>query len=70
VLGVQCKLTETLERHDAVDWKLRYIQLVMAELLSAGWRSALEASLSSSWQPAHLGVEQLIKHAARIRLAP
>ena len=63
VLGVECKLTETLERHDPVGWKEPYLQPLMAELVSDGWRSILEASQSGSWQPAHLGVEQLIKHA-------
>ena len=63
VLGIECKLTETLERHDPVDWKKPYLQPPMGKLLSEGWRSVLEASLSGSWQPAHLGVEQLIKHA-------
>jgi hypothetical protein len=63
VFGIECKLTETLERHDSVDWKPPYFRPVMAELLGAGWRSVLQASLSGSWQAAHLGVEQLIKHA-------
>lgn len=63
VLGIECKLTETLECHDPADWKEPYLQPVMAELLSERWRSVLEASLSGSWRPAHLGVEQLIKHA-------
>ena len=34
MLGVECKLTETLERHDAVGWKTPYLQPIMAELLS------------------------------------
>jgi len=63
VLGVECKLTETLERHNPVDWKEPYLQPVMAGLLSDDWHSIVEASLSGSWQPAHVGLEQLIKHA-------
>ncbi len=63
VLGVECKLTETLEHHSPVAWKEPYLQPVMVGLLSDEWRSIVEVSLSGSWQPVHLGVEQLIKHA-------
>jgi hypothetical protein len=62
-LGVECKLTETLERHEPVEWKEPYVQPEMAGLVGHGWGSVLRASLSGSWRPAHLGVEQLVKHA-------
>jgi hypothetical protein len=35
----------------------------MAKLLSAGWGDVFRASLTGEWTPAHLGIEQLIKHA-------
>jgi hypothetical protein len=35
----------------------------MASLLDDGWRLVLDSSLSREWVPAHLGIEQLIKHA-------
>lgn len=63
VLGVECKLTETLERHQLVGWKGPYREPAMAGMLSDGWRQVLEASLAGSWQPVHVGVEQLVKHA-------
>ena len=35
----------------------------MSALLDRGWSDVFDASLTGSWQPEHLGVEQLIKHA-------
>jgi hypothetical protein len=35
----------------------------MRSLLDGGWREVFTASLERTWTPAHLGLEQLIKHA-------
>jgi hypothetical protein len=35
----------------------------MSALLDGGWSEVFFASVTGSWQPAHMGLEQLIKHA-------
>ena len=63
IVGVESKLTEYLPRHRPVDWRPPYEQDVTKDLLTDGWRAVLEDSLAGRWQPSHLHVEQLIKHA-------
>jgi hypothetical protein len=63
LVGVESKLTETLEPHQPVRWKTPYRSVQMSSLLDGGWSNALLASLSGDWAPQHLGLEQLIKHA-------
>jgi hypothetical protein len=67
VVGVESKLTETLAPHHPVSWRDPYWSAEMATLLDDRWRAAFEDSLHGRWQPSHLGVEQLIKHALAIR---
>ena len=63
VVGVESKLTETLERHEPVLWKSAYGTPAVGNLLEGGWRLAFDESREGRWQPVYLGVEQLIKHA-------
>lgn len=63
VVGVESKLTETLAPHSPTPWKKPYGAPALAEKLCGGWREVFAASRGGTWQPAHLGVEQLIKHA-------
>ncbi len=35
----------------------------MAELLGGGWAEVFAASRTGRWQPKHLSIEQLVKHA-------
>ena len=63
LVGVESKLTEYLAPHEPVRWRAPYQQPEMARLLDNGWRDVFKASLSRSWTPLHLGVEQLVKHA-------
>lgn len=63
VVGVESKLTETLSEHAPVPWRPPYASAEMSALLDRGWSDVFDASLTGSWQPEHLGVEQLIKHA-------
>lgn len=63
VVGVESKLTETLAVHAPVPWKPAYSAAEMATLLDGGWSEVFDASRGGSWQPTHLGIEQLIKHA-------
>lgn len=42
----------------------------MLTLLSEGWADVFMSSLAGSWQPRHLGVEQLIKHALALNSLP
>jgi hypothetical protein len=63
LVGVESKLTEYLAPHESVPWRTPYQQPEMAELLDGGWRAVFEASITSTWTPLQLGVEQLIKHA-------
>lgn len=70
VVGIESKLTETLEPHDPVAWKPPYRSSEMESLLDGGWREVFLSSLAGSWQPRHLGVEQLIKHALALNSLP
>jgi hypothetical protein len=63
LVGVESKLTETLARHDPVEWRAPYRSTQMSALLTDGWRDALKASRAREWTPRYLGLEQLIKHA-------
>lgn len=63
VLGVESKLTETLTPHRPVVWSDAYDHSEIEALLDDRWRGALLASRGGEWQPAYLGLEQLIKHA-------
>ncbi len=63
LVGIESKLTEYLAPHEPVSWRMPYQHPEMARLLDDGWRSVFEASLSRTWRPVHLGVEQLVKHA-------
>lgn len=63
VVGVESKLTETLSEHAPVQWRAPYARAEMGALLHGGWSEVFDASRSGSWQPKHLGIEQLIKHA-------
>ena len=63
LLGIESKLTETLAEHEPVIWKTPYHAPEMAALLHGGWADVFQSSLSGRWRPAHLGLEQLIKHA-------
>lgn len=63
IVGVESKLTETLEDHDPVPWKDAYRSADMCSLHEGGWARAFDASLAGDWTPRHLGLEQLIKHA-------
>jgi hypothetical protein len=62
VVGVESKLTETLSAHEPVRWRPAYASRQMAELLDGSWSGVFAASRAGSWQPKHLGIEQLIKH--------
>lgn len=70
VVGIESKLTETLEPHEPVAWKPPYQSSEMEFLLDGGWREVFMSSLAGSWQPRHLGVEQLIKHALALSSLP
>jgi len=63
VVGVESKLTETLSAHEPVPWRPVYGNPEMEELLDGGWAAVFAASRAGSWQPKHLGIEQLVKHA-------
>lgn len=63
IVGVESKLTETLEPHRPVAWRAPYLSPDMGAMLDGGWNAVFRASVEGSWQPAHLGVEQLLKHA-------
>jgi len=63
VVGVESKLTETLSIHRPVAWREPYATTEMAKLLEGGWADVFAASRKGGWQPRHLGIEQLIKHA-------
>ncbi len=39
----------------------------MQDLLEGGWAEVFRASLSRSWTPQYLGVEQMIKHALALQ---
>ena len=66
LLGVESKLTETPTEHDPVHWRDPYRRPEMRTLLDADWDAVLAASLGGSWQPTHVGLEQLIKHALEV----
>ena len=66
LVGVESKLTETLEEHEPVEWKPPYFEKRMARLLKDGWADVFSESLEGEWTPSHLGLEQLIKHALAI----
>jgi len=63
LVGIESKLTEPLAPHEPVEWKAPYKTEAMAALLHDGWLKAFKASLTGAWQPQHLGLEQLLKHA-------
>ncbi len=69
VVGIESKLTEFIPLHRPAEWKAVYRSPQMADLLDKGWRSTLKASLDGTWQPEHLGVEQLLKNALALRSA-
>lgn len=66
MVGVESKLTETLAPHEPVSWRRPYLSEQMGELLGGGWAQLFEQSLAGQWQPRHLGLEQLLKHALAI----
>jgi hypothetical protein len=70
MVGVESKLTETLAAHDPVKWRSPYHKPVMRTLLDAGWAEVFESSLAGSWQPKHVGLEQLVKHALALSSHP
>jgi len=61
-VGVESKLTETLNEHDPFPWATAYKTPEMRELLDEQWAAVLDASISEVRQPKHLGLEQIIKH--------
>ncbi len=63
LVGVESKLTETLDAHEPVEWRAPYHTTEMAFLLTGGWAEVFAASRQGEWTPQHLGLEQLIKHA-------
>ncbi|HEY5196499.1 MAG TPA: hypothetical protein VIJ51_05680 [Solirubrobacteraceae bacterium] len=63
IVGVESKLTETLSEHKPVEWRAPYAAPPMLELLDGGWADVFAASRAGEWQPRHLGLEQLVKHA-------
>lgn len=63
LVGVESKLTETLDAHDPVRWRTPYLSSEMHRLLNSGWADVFDASRTQTWTPSHLGLEQLIKHA-------
>lgn len=63
IVGIESKLTEMLDEHNPVTWKAPYLKPETRSMLGAGWSDVLSASLDDSWQPKHLGLEQLVKHA-------
>jgi hypothetical protein len=63
VVGVESKLTETLDAHKPMAWRAPYKTREMRALLDERWGALLEESLAGRWWPGRLGIEQLIKHA-------
>jgi len=63
VVGIESKLTEHLGPHKPVPWKPAYRRPEMGALLDESWRELMDFSFSEAWQPSHLDLEQLIKHA-------
>jgi hypothetical protein len=63
VVGIESKLTEPFSVHDPVEWKSCYQSPEMATLLTGGWSELFKLSLAKQWQPTHLHIEQLLKHA-------
>ncbi len=70
IVGVESKFTETLEAHSPVEWRAPNRTPKTKDLLQGGWRDVFAASLGHSWQPAHLGVEQLVKHTLALAARP
>jgi hypothetical protein len=64
---VESKLTEPLAEHKPVKWAAAYQTPAVAALLSGSWRDVFEASKAERWNPRHLGLEQLIKHALALK---
>jgi hypothetical protein len=70
IVGVESKLTEMLDEHAPVLWRAPYARAEMANMLQGGWSDVFSASLAGSWQPKHLGLEQLVKHALALQSRP
>ena len=63
VVGIESKLTETLEEHSPTEWKAVYEGRAMQTILSGAWQDVFEDSRSRVLAPKYLDIEQLIKHA-------
>jgi Restriction Endonuclease associating with ARP len=66
-VGVESKLTETLREHGPTAWAAVFGDPRMTELLPGAWGEVFHASRTGTWPPAHLGLEQLLKHALALR---
>ena len=51
-----------LQSHGPVAWRAPYPRPEMETMLDGGWKAVFRASVDGTWQPAHLGLEQLVKH--------
>lgn len=67
VVGVESKLTETLERHRRPTWSDAYGRESCRALLNDGWLETLDAARTGEYQTKYLGVDQLLKHALGLR---
>lgn len=67
LVGVESKLVEHLAPRRPRPWRPAYRRPAMAAALEGGWANTFADLLAGGWEPHHLDVGQLVRHALSLR---